>query len=145
MAYPTGLLSLTLEDIDRRLVRLKSAVQAARTAAVTANVAGPRITDLWSLLKGERAALVTAAGTPGLAQFARDQKNNQTLDVVTEFNNVIAAIDNVTAWIQANFPNTGGFLLAQSFGASSLTDREFTPAQLTGYVTQLDSLIALIA
>lgn len=144
MAYPTGMLSLTLEDIDRRILRLKASAQQARTAAVTANVAGPRILDLWSLLKGERAELVRVAAIPGLAQFARDQKNNQTLDVVAEFNLVIGAIDGTTAWIQANFPNTTGFLLAQTFGASTLSDREFAPAQLTGYVAQLDALIATI-
>lgn len=149
MAYPTGLLSITLDAIDRRIVRMKSQVQTLRDATAAGPVGGSRILDLWGFLKTERPGLVSAAATPGLAEYAREQKNktvsDPTFDVVAEFNALIAAIDNVTGWMEANFPkDAGGFILAQTFGASGLVDRQFTSAQTAGLRTQLDALLNAI-
>ena len=145
MAYPTGLLSIVLEDIDRRLTRLKSQVQLVRTASAASDLASARIFDLFRQLKQERTGLSTAGATSGLAQYARDQKTPFAGDVVAEFTAVIAAIDGVTDWILANFPTDGsGFLLAQTWGPSGPVDRLFTPAALAGFRAQLDTLLATI-
>lgn len=146
MAYPTGLLSLTLENIDRQLIALKLYAQQHRNAAAAGNVESSRVLGLHKNLRRERAALSAAASTPGLAQFARDQKSNQSLDVVAEFNAVMAAIDGTISWVETNFPkDAGGFLLAQTITAGEVTDRMFTPAQTAGLRTQLDTLISTIA
>jgi len=146
MAYPTGMLSLTLEEIDRRLVGLKAYLQQVRTEAATSNVPSFRILNLYTRLIQDRAALTTAAAVPGIGTYAQEQKNQPGLNVVTEFNAVIAAVDQVSGWISANFPrDAGGFLLAQTLGASGPEDRTFTPAQTAGLRAQLDSLIATIA
>lgn len=146
MAYPTGMLSLVLEDIDRRAVSVKTYATQVRTEAAAGNIPSSRILDLFINLRQERGLLATAAATPGIAQFARDQKNNQSLDVVAEFNAMLAAIDGTTTWINTNFPKDGGgFLLERTLGVNSPIDRTFTPAQTAGLRTQLDSLIATIA
>lgn len=146
MAYPTGMLSIVLEDIDRRAAALKLYAQQVRAECAVGNVPSSRILDVYVNFKQERAALASAAATPGLTQFARDQKQNQTLDVVAEFNAMIAAIDGVTGWLETNFPkDAGGFLLAKSFSAGTIVDRLFPASQTAGFRTQLDTLIAAIA
>lgn len=145
MAYPTGMLSLTLEDIDRRLLRIKAQLQNLRTSAAAGNTAATIVMDLYRTLRVERAMLVTAAGMSGLAAYAQAQKNNPQLDVAAEFTAVIAAMDNVTTWLTTNFPKDGsGYLLAQTWGPDGPVDRQFTPAETATFRTQLDGLIATI-
>ena len=145
MAYPTGMLSIVLEDIDRRIAALKFYAQQVRAECIAGNVPSSRILDVFINLQQERTALVTAAATPGLAQFAKDQKNNQTLDVVAEFNGVIAMLDGINSWLTTNFPkDASGFLLAKSFSGNTIIDRLFAPAQTSGFQVQLANLIATI-
>jgi hypothetical protein len=147
MAYPTGLLSFVLEQIDQRILAIKKQAQVLRADALAGPIQSGRILSAHQYLRAERAALVTAGGTPGLAAFARDQKNNQTLDVVAEFNAVIAAIDNVTGWIATNFPKDAATqaLLERTLEVDGPVERTFTTVQTAGFRTQLDSLIATIA
>lgn len=146
MAYPTGMLSFVLEGIDSRALKIKSYCQALRTAAATGPVQSGQILGVYQGLRQDRAALVAASATPGLAQYAKDQKNNQTLDVVAEFNGMVGAIDQVTAWIDSNFPKdtTTQALLERTLGTEGPIERTFTTAQTAGLRTQLDSLIATI-
>src|SRR4051812_33597356 len=101
MAYPTGMLSFVLEGIDSRALKVKTYCQSLRTASAAGPVQTGQILGVYQSLRQDRAALVSASTTPGLVQYARDQKNNQSLDVVVEFNAMVAAIDQVTAWIDA--------------------------------------------
>lgn len=145
MAYRTNALAITLEDMNRRIARLKLLVQQYRTASDTA-LSADQITDLWQLLKVERTGLVSAAAMPGIGVYAQNQVNDATYDVVAEFNAMVTAIDAATAWIEGNFPKDGsGFLLAHSFGPSSIAARSFASASLAGLKTQLDAIIARIS
>ena len=146
MAYPTGMLSLVLEEIDQRVIGLKSYAQKLSAQSAAGAVTSARVLNCYGDLKGARAELVRAAATPGLAEYARAQKNNGTLDVVAEFNALIAQVDITVQWIVDTFPKDGnGSLLAQTLGAIGPDDRLFTPAQTAGLRTQLAALIALIA
>lgn len=146
MAYPTGMLSFVLEGIDSRALKVKTYCQSLRTAAAAGPVASGQILGVYQALRQDRAALVTAAGTTGLAQYAKDQKNNQSLDVVAEFNAMVAAIDQVTLWIDNNFPKDASTraLLERTLEAEGPVERTFTSAQTAGLRTQLDGLIATI-
>lgn len=146
MAYPTGVLSITLENIDVRLLRLKGQLVVFRTACAAGDVLASRIIEMFLVLRVDRNALASQAATPGLGAYAQSQKNAPTLDIVAEFNAVLAATDSVTTWITTNFPKDGGgYILAQSFGADTMGERTFTPAQTAGLRTVLDALIATIA
>ena len=145
MAYPTWLLSFILDDIDRRVAGVKLLGTQVRTESLAGAIPSTRILNLFINLQQERIALVAAAATPGIVQFARDQKNNQTLDVVVEFTAMLVALDAVIAWISTNFPkDAGGFLLARSFSGTTIVDRMFPSAQTAGLRAQLDTLIATI-
>lgn len=87
------------------------------------------------------------AATPGLAQYAKDQVNDQTYDVVAEFNTMrdamVAARDNLIGM----FPKDGSnFILYQTFNADgSIAIRNFTAAQVAPAVALIDVVIASIA
>jgi hypothetical protein len=139
-------LGITLSNIDRRILALKTVLQELRSVAAAGPLASSRLLSLYTTLVTERAELVTAAATPGILQYARDQKDNQTLDVVAEFNALVGLIDDLIAWIGTNFPkDANGYLLAQTLGPTKPVDRTFTVAQTAGLRTQLDLLIAAIA
>lgn len=145
MAYPTGVLGQVLSEIDSRILKVKIQSQSLRNDLAAGNVASGRILAFFQYLRSERAALVTAAAVPGLAAYAQLEKNNNTLDVVAEFNAVISAIDGVSSWINTNFPKDGsGFLLERTLGADGPIERTFAPATTATFRTQLDGLIATI-
>ena len=146
MAYPTGMLSLTLQDIDRRAASLKAYCQRASDSMLAGNIGSATVFDLFIRLKGDRAVFSAAASVPGLADYAKIQKNSPNLDVVAEFTSMLSAIDGVTTWISTNFPKDGsGFLLAQTWGANGPVDRTFAPAVTAGLRTQLATLIGSIS
>lgn len=146
MAYPTGMLSFVLEDIDRTIASIKLTCQQVRAESLAGAVPSSRILDLFINLQGAKLQLNAAAAVPGLAQFARDQKNNPSLDVVAEFTNVVNTLTSVVDWINTNFPkDAGGFLLAKSFSGTLIVDRTFSTATLVNLRATLDSLIATIA
>jgi hypothetical protein len=145
MAYPTGMLSLVLEDLDTQVMALKGDCVQVRNAAAADNTSSSTILRVFTHLRVYRAKLSALSSTPGLADYARAQKNAPGLDVVAEFNALMAAIDGVTGWIAVNFPTDGGgFLLERTLGANGPVERQFTPAQTAGFRTQLDTVIAAI-
>lgn len=146
MAYPTGVLSTTLQQVDNTMIQLKDFAARQRDRMAAGSVPSTTILDdLFVRLRQAKTQLQSAASVPGLAEYARAQKSSDTLDVVTEFQAVVAAIDAVTAWITANFPkDANGFLLARTLGESGPVDRQFTSAATATLRTQLDALIATI-
>lgn len=92
-------------------------------------------------VKAFRDNMASLAATPGLAQYARDQENDQSYDVVAEYNAMIAAADAVTSWMQTNIPkDADGYILAWKFGPTDLTQRTFTPAQTAPLQTLAQAL-----
>ena len=148
MPFPAsnGVLSDVLEQVSRFALAMKRQVEATRARMAAGSVGSSEIIDLDIRLRGWRAEIVKAASTPGIAAYAQAQLGNAQLDVVAEFNGMVAAIDSVTAWIRANFPrDANGFLLERTWGDSGPVDRQFTSAQTAQLRTQLDALIATVA
>jgi hypothetical protein len=145
MAYPTGMLAVTLQDIDRLAIQLKAYANNA-VAALNGTVTSTQVLAMFSHLSNVKAQFSAAAGVSGLAQYAKDQKNSQSLDVVAEFTAMIAAIDTCRSWISTNFPkDANGYLLAATLGEAALVDRTFTSAQTVNLKTVLQSLAATIS
>ena len=93
------------------------------------------------------AKLAAWAATPGLAQYAKDQENDQAYDVVAEFQTMNAALVNARDTLIGMFPKDGnGFLLYQTLNANGqVVSRTFTAAQLAAAVPLLNSAIATIS
>lgn len=129
---------------------VKNRAQSLRTASLAGPVGSSAILDLATFLADSKLALQKSASTTGIVAYARDQIADPAIDVVAEFNSMIAALDGVVSWIITNFPRdtvSGTFLLARTFAVDNsgrTQDRQFTTAQLAGLRTALDSLIAAI-
>lgn len=124
---------------------IKTDTQAIRAQSLAGNVGASRILGHLTFLADQKVRLQQIAALPGIGAYAQAQLNDNTLNVATEFNAMIAAMDGVRDWVIANFPAASGFLQAQSFQADGrTTDRQFSTVALANYRTQLDALIATI-
>lgn len=145
MAYPTGLLSITLNAIDEKALQLKSYANNT-VAALNGTVTSSQILGIYSVLSDAKAKFQAAAAVPGIAAYARAQKNDEQLDVGAEFTAMVAAIDTCRTWISTNFPKDGSnYLLAQTLGASGPVDRTFNSATTVALKTALTNLAATIS
>ena len=135
-----------LDKIMERALYIRSMAQRA-VARLATNTGADYILALLDELNAGRAELNSYASTPDLAGYARDQLNSPSYDVVTEYGATMAAMQNVSAWVVANFPkDANGFVLSHTMDAEGVrTPRQFTPAQTSGLVTQLNALISTIA
>jgi len=84
-------------------------------------------------LKRYRDEFLSYRDIPGIAQYARDQENDQTYDVVTEFNAMITAIEAVITNIYSSFPkDANNFLLEKKLLVDGTYEfRIFTGVQLS--------------
>lgn len=117
-----------------------------RAASFATGATSAEILSTVDNLRALKSALDEAKATPGIADYARSQEDNQAYDVVAEFNAMLAAIDAVIANVVTTIPKDGsGFLLVDRIETDgSLTPRDFTGPQLTGLVNELNSLSAAI-
>lgn len=144
--------SLSLAWTSARSVAatIKDRATSLNTASLAGPVGSSAILDFATYLADAKANLQRAASTGGIAAYAQAQINDNTINIATEFSNMMTAIDGITSWIITNFPKdtvSGTFLLAKQFAGDNsgrTTDRTFTTAQLAGLRTALNTLIAAI-
>lgn len=148
MAFPANTLRLapTLDQVAANMRGIKSFAQDRRAAMLAGNVGANSIIDIWERLKLAKSQLATLVATPGLPAYAQAQYDNESLNLATEYNAVVAAIDAVTANIESTFPkDAGNYLLAAQFnGGGVLTYRQFTPAQMATLAGLLNTLAGTI-
>lgn len=148
MAFPATApeLATAYAQIKNRVGFIKQRTQALRAASLATTSAQAIVTYVQEMAT-MRAMLDTLTATPGLVEYARAAEANSGLDIVAEYNAVIAQLAATTAWIAANFPEDGtGYKLAFTLaGDGTLVWRTFTSGSLAGLRTVLDALIATIA
>lgn len=89
--------------------------------------------------------LNTWSATPGLAQYAKDQQNDPTYDVIAEFTTMRNAMNSALSGLVSLVPTSATFALLFTINADgTLTWRTFTQAQLASAVSLIDSVIAAI-
>jgi hypothetical protein len=140
MAYPVGLLSLTLEDIDRTMLSVRTFAERLRVELI-GDTTSQRIVECYAVMRGWRNTIATLGATPGIVAYAQAQKGNGTIDISAEATAVLSAIDTVTTWIATNYPRDGsGYLLDRQIVGDAFTYRVFSPATTAGLRTVLQSL-----
>ena len=147
MAYPASvsIAAETVRTVDMLMLDLKALCTLARAESQAGTLFSSRIFQLLDRLADCEAVFTAARAVPNIGSYVQAQKGNASLDVVAEFNAVLAAITNVKDWITANFPkDANGFLLAQTFSGTLRVDRTFTVGSTATLRTQLDALIAVI-
>ncbi len=151
MAYPTSRLRAVVarafNNADSTAIRLRSIAGALDAQmAVGPSTATLILDDLLAELRSSRVVLIASRDTSGVLAYAREQFDDATIDLPSEFNTLIAAIDSTITWIVDNFPTgAGGFLERYQLAADgALTDRSFSVAQTVGLRTQLQALFAAV-
>lgn len=149
MAFPASTQALVTAygQIKGRALDVRNQSVSLRTSSAAGPVSAERIVGYSAFLNRARTELAALASTPGLAAYAQEQENNPGLDIVAEYNAMLAQINATTAWLSANFPeDAGGYKLAFQINVNgALLWRDFDTASLASFRTVLDSLIATIA
>ena len=144
MAYPTDSLAQVLRGVDSTAISLKLWCQGRIATMAAGNTTTSAIFEDYRRLKIADDAFSAAALVPGLANYAQSDKNDLTLDVAAEFTGMRNAIATARAWVEANFPANGGYLLTSQFSGGQVVDREFSPADTATYRTSLQSVVGAI-
>jgi hypothetical protein len=151
MAFPSSSgtnalgLSQALQNAQNIAGQIKQQAQAFAAQAIGPGIVASQLVGIPALWTSYNTALSTYGAVPGMQAYAQAQLGNVSLDIASAFTAMQAAITSTVAWIQANFPASGGFLQYVQFRIDgNLTYTTFTPAQLTGFLTQLNALIATI-
>jgi hypothetical protein len=137
------------EDVSNAAIDLRADATAQRNAAQAGNVQSTFILGFESRLRGKRAQIVDLAATPNLAAYVTGLPNTPAgYNVANEYTAMLGQIDATIGWIRTNFPkDASGYLLERKFNADQtqgLNDRVFSAAELSGYVTQLNALLAAL-
>lgn len=151
MAFPSSTTKDSLASawglIQGRAAQIKIHAQEISNTSAAGDISAKVIVDYATILADAVVAIDKAAAISGIAAYASAQIGDPTLDVVTEFTNMRAAIVATRNWIIANFPkDANGYLLFVSFTADGrYTFRNLTTTQTAGLRTQIAALIATIA
>jgi len=157
MAFPSNL-GVVQEDLSRAWERardvsgdVKQKAQAIRAKSAAGIMTSSDVLDFNTYLADTKLQFnaISALGAP-LASYAQAQINNNTINIATEFANMVAALDSVVAWVIANFPKTAttNELRAKTFtgdGSGRTVDVVFLAVDTASFRTQVDALIAAIS
>jgi hypothetical protein len=156
MAFPSSL-GTAQENLNTAWDRARSfagevkrRAQDLRAKSAAGTMASGDVLDYTTFLADMKLEFnaIAALGSP-LAAYAQAQLNDNTINIGTEFTNMVAALDNVVSWVVTNFPKTSGTneLRAQTFAPDNsgrTVDVVFSAASTSTFRTQLDALIAAI-
>jgi hypothetical protein len=144
MAYPasTRTLAAWVADVDQKASLLKSTAQQQKSLAAAGQLNTDHVRRFYDLLKSVHVFFTTASGVAGIAQYAKDEKGNQSLDPVAEFQAMQAEIADTITIINGFSANLIYTWPANNTTPSSPTT--FTAGATVNYRNQLDALIATI-
>jgi hypothetical protein len=131
-------------NVRSRATQLKRLASDASTQMAAGNVSGNLVRQILDGCITAKSEFAAAAQVQGLADYAQAQEGDPNYNVAAEFNAMTGAIDNVLAWIIANVPTNGGYVLMEQWSVSGVTTRSFTPAQTAGLRMVLDAFAATV-
>jgi len=85
MGFKTDGLAATYLSVQATAGRARSFSVSSSAALVAGNVSANAVIQIMSNMKSFIEELSTASSTPGMAQYAKDQSDDQGYDVVAEF------------------------------------------------------------
>ena len=147
MPFPAS--QQTLEDalssVRHAAIKLKAQAQNLRDASAVGATGRTSYTGLQKHITQTIARWDEASTVPGLAQYAKDQYDDQTLDIVAEYTAMKAAAVDLRLWIFNNIPKQGDSPLLYDIDlAGTLTELMVNSAAAAGFRTEADALIATI-
>ena len=136
MAFPTGggtqqSLALALQDMQTRAAAVKQSSADIRARLAAQNIKGRDVFDYLVELTDTKAAIAALAGIPGLKEHAQSIYNDNTLDIIVEYQAMLVAFNAVIATINTQTP-------------SQLAEIVYTPGSTVGLRTQLQGIVDAI-
>ena len=149
MAFPASTVSAeqAWDTIRRGAVRLSGTVTALRNASAAGDTEVPRYVQLHRLLVETIDEWDAVSSTPGLQAYARDQIDNQALDLAAEFTAMRNAAIALRDWIFTNLPTdsvTGAVAQYIVDAQSAVTSVTVSTAQTATFRTNADALLTTI-
>jgi len=149
MAFPSGKTKDTLyksfSDTQRQARNLKQDAIDIVNTTLAGDIPRKVIMDFNTKIADALDIWNAASAKVGIAQYAKDQLEDQTLTLGTDFVAMTATAEATRDWIIANFPNTGGLLSERSFDVNGrMVLATLTTGQTAGLRTELNLLIATI-
>lgn len=109
-------------------------------SAMLSDIDGRQVIAIASNMAVYKNRFTTITAVPGIAQYARDQEDDQTYNTATEFTAMIGFLDAAIATVQATNVNA----LLSGWGADGVIYNTFTPAQTATLRGNLQSISAAI-
>ena len=126
-------------------LNLRQYCQAKSAVIQTSGMNGNDLLGIIETLKQSSIDFATLKVTPGIAQYAKDQENDQAYDVATEFNALESLVNTAVTNLAASLPvDSNGYLLLLKLQGSVKDWRAFTSAQLAGIKSDLDAIILAV-
>jgi hypothetical protein len=131
--------------LKRGAVQLKVNLQGINSRLAASNADYAFLQDIYLTLKRYQTQATTLAATPGIVAYAKDQEDDQTYDVVAEFNTMTATITSALGWLDANVPTNVTAKAPADWDGGVIISNEFTPAQTSVLRTRLTAVINTIS
>ena len=149
MAYPAS--QEALASLFNRANAVALRIQDRAQLLVAKSLAGltqrRELTDYQLDLDRAITLFNIAKATPGMPQYAKDQFDDQNLDIALEFTSMVTEATSLRDWIFNNFPkDVGGAALIETLTINGvLTPLTFNTAQLQEFRDKAALLIASIS
>ena len=132
------------EAIKVNGARLKNRCEVVHSRLAAQSVESDEIIAWYRSMAIESARALNAAATPGIVAYAQVVEDNPGYDVAAELTALSDACVACNTWIETNFPDTNGWLLAYTIAGGVVTQRTFSPAQTAGLRTQIQPVFDAI-
>lgn len=107
--------------------------------------AGPVKSDvvltLYKQIDQFRTNIETIAAISGVDAFVKNAEDNQTYVLTTEIAATVTEIDAAIAWIDSNFPQSGGYRLTVVISEGAITPRSFAVSATSGLRSALQDVV----
>lgn len=122
---------------------IKSSATALKQRTAAGQVSAYEILDFAKNVGSWKARLLSAATVPGIAQYVKNQLDDQTIDIVADFNAMLSALDACLSYLINSIPqDASNYLLVAKIGLSGdLVYRQLSSGETSGLRTQLDTLL----
>ncbi len=148
MAFPASTITKkqAWETLTGHANAIKGKVQELRDASAAGDTNRFRYVDLQKQIDIVIGLWTTAAAVPNLEEYARDQVDDNTLDLPAEYTAMRTAAIALRLWLFNNIPTSGGGVVLYSTGLDGLkTPLSFTTAATAGFRTEADTFTASIS
>ena len=148
MAFPASTQTQVdaLTGIRRVAINLKAQSQSLLAILQSDGATASQLVGYFGNLKSSLDNFITYASVPGLAQYAQNQYDDDTLNIVTEYQAMKEAVENTIEWIATNIPtDSNGYAAIKLLNVDgTIQDRSFGVAAVAPLASLVSTLIGTI-